>query len=61
MEWRSAIPGWRGPPAGGDTDDAFADVAQNGLSYFVVYPSQRAAQSKIRALADVLFRLAQED
>jgi DNA-binding transcriptional LysR family regulator len=38
----------------------FIDVAQNGLSYFVVYPSQRAAQSKIRALADVLFRLAQE-
>lgn len=27
----------------------FADVAQNGLSYFVVYPSQRAVQSKIRA------------
>ena len=39
----------------------FIEVAQNGLSYFVVYPSQRAAQSKIRALADVLFRLAQED
>ncbi|KGE09911.1 LysR family transcriptional regulator [Burkholderia gladioli] len=39
----------------------FTDVAQNGLSYFVVYPSQRAVQSKIRALADVLCRLAQED
>ncbi|KJJ94434.1 LysR family transcriptional regulator [Burkholderiaceae bacterium 26] len=39
----------------------FVDVAQNGLSYFVVYPSQRAAQSKIRALADALSRLAQED
>ncbi|MDS0796209.1 LysR substrate-binding domain-containing protein [Burkholderia pseudomultivorans] len=39
----------------------FVDVAQNGLSYFVVYPSQRAAQSKIRALADALFRLARED
>ncbi|MFX1734665.1 LysR substrate-binding domain-containing protein [Paraburkholderia sp. A1RI_3L] len=39
----------------------FVDVAKNGLSYFLVYPSQRAAQSKIRALADVLFRLAQED
>ncbi|MDR6391429.1 DNA-binding transcriptional LysR family regulator [Paraburkholderia phenoliruptrix] len=39
----------------------FIEVAQNGLSYFVVYPSQRAAQSKIRAFADVLFRLAQED
>jgi len=36
----------------------FIDVAQNGLSYFVVYPSQRAAQSKIRALADILFRRA---
>ena len=39
----------------------FIDVAQNGLSYFVVYPSQRAAQPKIRALADVLSRLARED
>ena len=39
----------------------FIDVAKNGLSYFVVYPSQRAAQPKIRALADDLSRLAQED
>ncbi|MGY2488838.1 LysR substrate-binding domain-containing protein [Cupriavidus sp. CP313] len=39
----------------------FGDVAQNGLSYFLVYPSQRAAQSKIRVLADVLSRLARED
>lgn len=39
----------------------FVDVAQNGLSYFVVYPSQRAAQSKVRTLADVLFRMVQED
>ncbi len=39
----------------------FGEVAQNGLGYFPVYPSQRAAQSKIRALADVLIRLAQED
>ncbi|MDW9227213.1 transcriptional regulator, LysR family domain protein [Burkholderia cepacia] len=31
------------------------------ISYFVVYPSQQAAPSKIRALVDVLFRLAQED
>ncbi|ACR32603.1 LysR substrate-binding domain-containing protein [Burkholderia glumae] len=39
----------------------FIEVAQNGLSYFVVYPSRRVAQSKIRALADVLLRLARED
>lgn len=39
----------------------FGEVAQNGLGYFLVYPSQRAAQSKIRALADVLIRLAQEE
>ncbi|CAN0619738.1 LysR family transcriptional regulator, glycine cleavage system transcriptional activator [Burkholderia multivorans] len=39
----------------------FGEVAQNGLGYFLVYPSQRAAQPKIRALADVLIRLAQED
>ena len=39
----------------------FSEVAQNGLGYFLVYPSQRAAQTKICALADVLTRLAQED
>lgn len=39
----------------------FDDVAQNGLSYFLVYPPQRAAQPKIRALADILLRLARED
>lgn len=39
----------------------FEDVARDGLSYFVVYPPQRAAQPKIRALADVLLRLARED
>ncbi|MDR5671533.1 LysR family transcriptional regulator, partial [Burkholderia cenocepacia] len=31
------------------------------LSYFLVYPPQRAEQPKIRALADVLLRLARED
>ncbi len=39
----------------------FSEVVQNGLGYFLVYPSQRAAQARIRALADVLTRLAQED
>ncbi|TKC92581.1 LysR family transcriptional regulator [Trinickia terrae] len=39
----------------------FDDSAQNGLSYFLVYPPQRAAQPKIRALADILLRLARED
>ena len=39
----------------------FSNVAQNGLSYFLVFPSQRAAQPKIRALADILIRLARED
>ncbi|MDN7909227.1 LysR substrate-binding domain-containing protein [Burkholderia cepacia] len=38
----------------------FEDVVQDGLSYFLVYPSQRAAQPKIRALADILLRLARE-
>lgn len=36
----------------------FAQVAHNGQSYFLVYPSQRAMQPKIRALADVLLKLA---
>ncbi|MGU7774855.1 LysR substrate-binding domain-containing protein [Burkholderia sp. MR1-5-21] len=39
----------------------FGDVVPNGLGYFLVYPSQRATQPKIRALADILTRLAQED
>jgi DNA-binding transcriptional LysR family regulator len=39
----------------------FSEIAQNGLGYFLVYPSQRAAQYKIHTLADVLTRLAQED
>lgn len=39
----------------------FGDVVPNGLSYFFAYPSQRAAQPKIRALADILLRLSRED
>jgi LysR family transcriptional regulator, glycine cleavage system transcriptional activator len=39
----------------------FSEIAQNGLGYFLVFPSQRAAQIKIRTLAEVLTRLAQED
>ncbi|MGU4701470.1 LysR family transcriptional regulator [Burkholderia cepacia] len=39
----------------------FKHVARNGLGYFLVYPPQRAEQGKIRALADVLTKLAQED
>jgi LysR family transcriptional regulator, glycine cleavage system transcriptional activator len=39
----------------------FSEVAQNGLSYYLVFPTQRAAQTKIRVLADVLTRLAQEE
>ncbi|KVV00360.1 LysR substrate-binding domain-containing protein [Burkholderia ubonensis] len=39
----------------------FGDVVPNGLGYFLVYPSQRATQPKIRALEAVLTRLAQED
>ncbi|MGF6478058.1 LysR substrate-binding domain-containing protein [Paraburkholderia sp. JPY419] len=39
----------------------FNEVAQNGLGYFLVFPSQRAGQIKIRTLADVLTQLAQED
>ncbi|MGZ2748734.1 LysR substrate-binding domain-containing protein [Burkholderia stagnalis] len=38
----------------------FRDIAQNGLGYFLVYPSARAAQPKIRALAGILTRLARE-
>ncbi|MFM0420352.1 LysR substrate-binding domain-containing protein [Paraburkholderia aromaticivorans] len=38
----------------------FREALRNGASYFLVYPSQRAAQPKIRALADILVRLAQE-
>jgi len=39
----------------------FSEVARNGTSYFLVYPPQRAAQTKIRALAQILSRLAQEE
>ncbi|KAG8150729.1 LysR substrate-binding domain-containing protein [Burkholderia catarinensis] len=39
----------------------FSDIVHNGLGYFLVYPSQRAAQPRIRALAEVLTHLAQED
>ncbi|MGN6232515.1 MAG: LysR substrate-binding domain-containing protein [Trinickia sp.] len=39
----------------------FGQVAANGLGYFLVYPPQRAGQSKIRALADVLAKMAQAD
>ncbi|MBN3834777.1 LysR substrate-binding domain-containing protein [Burkholderia sp. Ac-20344] len=39
----------------------FDHVAHNGLGYFLVYPHQRAAQDKIRALADVLAKIAQDD
>lgn len=35
------------------------ETAANGLSYYLVYPAQRATQPKIRALADVLVKLAQ--
>jgi DNA-binding transcriptional LysR family regulator len=38
----------------------FPEAVQNDASYFLVYPSQRATQPKIRALADILVRLAQE-
>ncbi|AGR69089.1 lysR substrate binding domain protein [Burkholderia pseudomallei MSHR303] len=34
------------------------ETAANGLSYYLVYPAQRATQPKIRALADVLVKLA---
>lgn len=39
----------------------FSDVVRNGASYFLVYPPQRAAQPKIRALSTILLRLAQEE
>lgn len=38
----------------------FPDVVHNGLGYYLVYPSQRAAQPNVRALAEVLPRLARE-
>lgn len=38
----------------------FSDVVRNGLGYFLVYPSQRATQPRIRALAEILTRVAQE-
>ena len=39
----------------------FDHVVPNGLGYFLVYLPQRAEQPKIRALAEVLVRMAQED
>ena len=39
----------------------FDHVVRNGLGYFLVYPSQRAPQHKIRALADVLATMAEEE
>lgn len=36
----------------------FGQVAPNGLGYFLVYPPQRAGQPKIRALADLLVKMA---
>ena len=39
----------------------FSEVVENGLGYFLVYPSQRAGQAKIRALADVLGKLVREE
>lgn len=37
----------------------FGQVVPNGMGYFLVYPPQRAAQPKIRALADILVKMAQ--
>ncbi|MFM0397299.1 LysR substrate-binding domain-containing protein [Paraburkholderia phytofirmans] len=39
----------------------FREVVQNGASYFLIYPSQRAAQRKIRDLADIFVRLTQKE
>jgi LysR family transcriptional regulator, glycine cleavage system transcriptional activator len=39
----------------------FGDVVDNGLGYFLVYPSPRAAQPRIRALTSILTELAQDD
>lgn len=39
----------------------FDAAVANGLAYYLVFPSQRATQPKLRALADVLQRLARED
>lgn len=39
----------------------FGHEAHNGLAYFLVYPAQRAAQYKIRSLANVLAKIARED
>ena len=39
----------------------FRHWAHSGLGYFLVYPPQRAGQPKIRALADVLVKLAQAE
>ena len=45
----------------GSLTTPFHEVVRNGASYFLLYPSQHAAQPKIRALADILVRLAQEE
>ncbi|OXJ15264.1 LysR substrate-binding domain-containing protein [Burkholderia sp. AU6039] len=39
----------------------FGEVVDNGLGYFLVYPSPRAMQPKIRALTSILAELAQDD
>lgn len=39
----------------------FGEVVDNGLGYFLVYPSPRAMQPKIRALTSILTELAQDD
>jgi DNA-binding transcriptional LysR family regulator len=39
----------------------FSQVVENGLRYFLVYPPQRAEQSKIRALAEVLVKMAKAE
>lgn len=36
----------------------FGHAVPNGMGYFLVYPPQRAAQPKIRALADLLVKMA---
>lgn len=39
----------------------FGQVVPNGMGYFLVYPPQRATQPKIRALADILVKMVQEE
>ncbi|AXL51140.1 LysR family transcriptional regulator [Paraburkholderia caffeinilytica] len=45
----------------GSLTTSFREAVRNGASYFLAYPSQRAVQPTIRALADILVRLAQEE